>query len=92
AFASHVLDILRRREILNTKRILKTARGICEEKNVRVEMSRVVEGEAKYAICETADKMGVDLLIVGSRGYGALMRTIIGSVSDYCSHNAKCPV
>jgi hypothetical protein len=29
---------------------------------------------------------------MGSRGRGALKRTFLGSVSDYCVHHCDCPV
>ena len=34
----------------------------------------------------------VDLLVVGSRGFGPARRVIIGSTSDYVVHHAACPV
>ena len=34
----------------------------------------------------------VDLLVVGSRGFGPARRVIIGSTSDYAAHRARCPV
>jgi nucleotide-binding universal stress UspA family protein len=35
---------------------------------------------------------GVDLLVVGSRGYGPVMRVLLGSVSTQLVANAPCPV
>ena len=35
---------------------------------------------------------GVDLLVVGSRGYGPLARVLVGSVSRKVVQNAPCPV
>jgi nucleotide-binding universal stress UspA family protein len=35
---------------------------------------------------------GVDLLVVGSRGYGPLTRVLLGSVSRKVIHDAPCPV
>ncbi|CAH2066121.1 unnamed protein product [Thlaspi arvense] len=49
-------------------------------------------GNPKEAICDAVEKLGVDLLIVGSNGKGALERTFLGSVSNYCVNKAKCPV
>lgn len=52
----------------------------------------MVTGDARYALCEAAEKMKVNLLVVGSRGHGAIRRAVMGSVSNYCAHHAKCPV
>ncbi|CAA6661994.1 unnamed protein product [Spirodela intermedia] len=59
--------------------------------NVKVEM-KVGTGDARDVICELLEKVGADLLVIGSHGYGFVKRTLLGSVSDYCARNAKCPV
>ncbi|MGZ6640930.1 MAG: universal stress protein [Solirubrobacteraceae bacterium] len=33
-----------------------------------------------------------DLLVLGSRGYGPVRRTLVGSTSDHLVHHAACPV
>ena len=38
------------------------------------------------------ESKGVDLLVVGSRGHGEFVGMLIGSVSKYCTTNARCPV
>jgi nucleotide-binding universal stress UspA family protein len=35
---------------------------------------------------------GADLLVVGSRGHGEFVGMLLGSVSEYCTTNAHCPV
>ena len=35
---------------------------------------------------------GADLLVVGSAGHGGLAEALLGSVGQYCAHNAPCPV
>ena len=35
---------------------------------------------------------GVDLLVVGSRGYGPLKRLILGSTSEHLASHARSPV
>jgi K+-sensing histidine kinase KdpD len=32
------------------------------------------------------------MVVLGTRGLGAVRRTILGSVSDYVVHHAHCPV
>jgi nucleotide-binding universal stress UspA family protein len=39
-----------------------------------------------------ASEMGVDLLVLGSRGFGPVMRLLIGSVSSRVIRGAPCPV
>ncbi|KAH9306966.1 hypothetical protein KI387_011370 [Taxus chinensis] len=91
AFTPHVLEVIERRQKLNTEKVLSSAKAICEQRNVNVE-TKMATGDARYAICEAAEKLKVDMLVVGSRGYGAIRRAVIGSVSNYCAHHAKCPV
>jgi len=47
---------------------------------------------AKTAILDFTETAEPDFLVCGSRGMGAMGRMLIGSVSDYLTHNAKCSV
>lgn len=54
-----------------------------------------VEGEAIYGLAgEELAAFGdrVDLLVVGSRGYGPVKRLVLGSTSDYLERHARCSV
>jgi nucleotide-binding universal stress UspA family protein len=51
---------------------------------------RSVQGYAAEQLARFAD--GVDLLLVGSRGYGPARRVLFGSTSAYLTRNAHCPV
>jgi nucleotide-binding universal stress UspA family protein len=53
--------------------------------------TRVVDGNAADAI-GTAAGFGVDLLVVGSRGWGPVRRVLLGSVSARLLRVAPCPV
>ncbi|KAK6941075.1 UspA [Dillenia turbinata] len=58
---------------------------------VKVE-KKVGSGNAKDVICGTVNKLGADILVMGTHGYGFFKRALLGSVSDYCSKHVKCPV
>jgi nucleotide-binding universal stress UspA family protein len=52
--------------------------------------ARVVRGHPAPVLVEASK--GADLLVVGSRGHGEFVGMLIGSVSEYCTTNAHCPV
>jgi nucleotide-binding universal stress UspA family protein len=52
--------------------------------------ARVVHGHPAPVLVEASK--GADLLVVGSRGHGEFVGMLIGSVSEYCTTNARCPV
>ena len=54
--------------------------------------SAVVEGIPKSAILDEAEKFDADLIVVGSHGYGAVKRFLLGSVSQAIALHAKCSV
>src|SRR3990172_6753722 len=54
--------------------------------------SAVIRGRAATAIVEEARRFGADLVIVGSRGHGALEEMLLGSVSAEGVDHAPCPV
>jgi nucleotide-binding universal stress UspA family protein len=52
-----------------------------------------VDGRAVYGL--TGEELaafgnGLDLLVVGSRGYGPVRRLVLGSTSDFLERNARC--
>lgn len=56
-----------------------------------VKVTRVVdEGEPALTLVERSKD--AELLVIGSRGRGALVGMLIGSVSQYCIGHAHCPV
>ncbi|XP_024964923.1 universal stress protein PHOS34 isoform X2 [Cynara cardunculus var. scolymus] len=65
------------------------ARVVEKVDDVNVE---VVEGDARNVLCEAVDRHHAAMLVVGSHGYGAIKRAVLGSVSDYVTHHAHCTV
>ncbi len=63
------------------------------EANERMAAIEGVEGRAVYGLAgEELAAFGdeVQLLLVGSRGYGPVKRLIVGSTSDYLQRHARC--
>ena len=52
----------------------------------------VERGAAGAVLCERAEAINADVVVVGSRGHGAIKRVLLGSVSSYVVNNAPCPV
>ncbi|KAK1275730.1 hypothetical protein QJS04_geneDACA001638 [Acorus gramineus] len=71
--------------------LLEQAKEMCARQGVVAETITEV-GDPKETICETVDRLKVNLLIMGNHGRGAIQRAFLGSVSNYCVNNAKCPV
>lgn len=53
---------------------------------------RVERGNPGPALCDLATELGIDAIVLGSRGRGGLKRAVLGSVSDHVVRNAPCPV
>ena len=69
------------------QKMLSTA--VAGIQHVDAEYSLVDGDPADVLVAECAD---VDLLVVGSRGYGPLRRTLLGGVSAKLMRSAPCPV
>jgi nucleotide-binding universal stress UspA family protein len=54
--------------------------------------SRLLVGNPAKQIVDYADSIDADLIVVGSRGLGAISSTLLGSVSRGILHAAKRPV
>ncbi|XP_043691549.1 universal stress protein PHOS34-like [Telopea speciosissima] len=68
------------------------AMEFCRDRSISEYEIEVLEGDARNKLCEAVDKYHAHMLVVGSHGYGAFKRAILGSVSDYCAHHAHCSV
>ena len=69
--------------------------AIIQEAKSRMEQMPGVQGHAAYGL--TGEELAafsedVDILVVGSRGYGPVRRLVLGSTSDYLERHARCPL
>lgn len=53
---------------------------------------RVEIGDPGSMLCVLAEEIAADMVVVGSRGRGAIRRALMGSVSTHVVNNAPCPV
>ena len=51
-----------------------------------------IQGPTVQSILSEAEKLGVDLIVLGSHGHGAIYRSLVGSVSEGVLHRSTCPV
>nr|ATE50926.1 universal stress protein 20 [Salvia miltiorrhiza] len=93
----------------NASAILTRALDMCTQRN-KVRSNKNIYNrrrDPKEMICDVAEQMQVDLIVIGSRGLGKIKRygricfinykcymcrALIESVSNYVIHHAKCPV
>jgi nucleotide-binding universal stress UspA family protein len=54
--------------------------------------SCLLNGFAKDAILDDAEKWGADLIVIGSHGYRGITRFLLGSVSQAVANHANCSV
>ncbi|KAG5574011.1 hypothetical protein H5410_063777 [Solanum commersonii] len=73
-------------------KVIEKAKELCKIKGVTNVSYEVYEGDARNIIVDAVEKQHATLLVMGSHGYGAFKRAVLGSVSDYCSHHANCSV
>lgn len=66
---------------------VKTSLGGLENVEVR---TQAVRGDAATVLLDASRDAA--LLVVGSRGLGAIVGTFLGSVSEHCVRHASCPV
>ncbi|RDX91955.1 Universal stress protein A-like protein, partial [Mucuna pruriens] len=73
-------------------KVTEQAKELCKKKSVNDVTVEVIEGDPRNVLCDAVEKRHASILVVGSHGYGAIKRAVLGSVSDYCAHHAHCTV
>jgi nucleotide-binding universal stress UspA family protein len=73
------------------QKIIETGRKLIGASSIAVEED-LLEGPAADAILSVVQVRHADLVVMGSRGMGAIKGMIFGSVATKVSHHADCPV
>lgn len=61
------------------------------DQGVEAEIS-LMSGETGESICQGAEEWQGDLIVLGTRGLRGIKEMVLGSVSNYVTHHAPCPV
>ena len=49
-------------------------------------------GKPGELVVEASKKYNANMIVMGTRGYGVIRRTVLGSVSEYVIHHSQVPV
>jgi nucleotide-binding universal stress UspA family protein len=72
--------------------ILHTAKGAAQEQGAKKLRTLIEDGDPAQRILDRAASEGVDLIVMGTRGFSDLKGLIVGSVSHKVSQLAPCAV
>lgn len=89
--AEQLLEKERDSALVFLQEAAKKAASFFSGENIAIS-TEVLAGSPESAIVERAEETGTDIIVVGSHGYRAWERLLIGSVSDSVVHHAPCSV
>lgn len=75
----------------SARKLIDRARGVVDLEGIEIK-EVVKSGLTAQMITTEAKELGVDAIIMGSRGLGNIRGMVFGSVSHKVSHTAKCDV
>ena len=74
------------------RKLLAEQVELVEETGGAVAEAHMLRGRPADVIVDLGEEVEADLIVVGSRGLGAVGRLLVGSVSEGVVHHAPCPV
>ncbi|KAI5059809.1 hypothetical protein GOP47_0026128 [Adiantum capillus-veneris] len=81
-------------DAITSNKVTDLAKPISDAK-IPFKIHIVKDHDMKERVCLEVERLGVNAVIMGSRGFGAAKKPYkarLGSVSDYCVHHCDCPV
>ncbi|CAL5425912.1 unnamed protein product [Camellia sinensis] len=92
-FAGDVLASMEKYTNNLVNSVMRRAEAVCRDFNTNIKVEKKVgSGDAKDVICIAVERLGADMLVMGSHDYGFFKRALLGSVSDHCAKHVKCPL
>lgn len=74
------------------KEIIAQAEAACKQEGVQAKFEILEATSIVQAILEFAEKQGIDLIVMGTRGMTGFKKLLLGSVSDGVVTHAHCAV
>jgi len=74
-----------------SKELEEKYRAKLKEKSLHGQL-KIMAGKPGEAVIKVAEDEKACMIVTGTRGMGTVRRTLLGSVSDYLIHHARCPV
>lgn len=67
---------------------------LADPRRALVEIGEVVvrDGDPRDIILDVAEKLGIDLIVIGTHGRRGISRMVLGSVAEDVSRRSPCPV
>lgn len=87
SFAERVMED----QVAFCEKLAGDAKADLESAGIKTE-SRVMQGDPREALVDTAKAIGADLIVVGSHGRSGIARLILGSVAAHVVAHAPCNV
>jgi nucleotide-binding universal stress UspA family protein len=84
-------EMLVARRINDGRKIIDQAHGLLADTALEID-EELLEEPADDAILSVAGTRQVDLIVLGTRGMGAIKSVLFGSIATKVTHKAECPV
>jgi nucleotide-binding universal stress UspA family protein len=92
-YAIHPMGFLDFTSMKEVKKFLNEAKVRAAKKGIQL-TAKALDGDPGYDIARFVNnkRNGIDLVVIGARGRGAVKEIFLGSVSNYVLHKSKKPV